>query len=135
MADVKIYVEVHNFAVKDIFESKHKSRLIALMKKTAEKAIKDKLALGAPKDKGGEGYTLDGSLTSLAPDKAQKMLQAKCSISISSGRGIESIAQGSVGVSIAGADKIKDGDIDATAQACVESAMKSAVKFMSSTPP
>jgi hypothetical protein len=52
MADVKIYVEVHNFAVKDIFESKHKSRLIALMKKTAEKAIKDKLALGAPKDKG-----------------------------------------------------------------------------------
>jgi hypothetical protein len=63
------------------------------------------------------------------------MLQAKCSISISSGRGIESIAQGSVGVSIAGADKIKDGDIDATAQACVESAMKSAVKFMSSTPP
>jgi hypothetical protein len=55
MADVKIYVEVHNFAVKDIFESKHKSRLIALMKKTAEKAIKDKLALGAPKDKGGQG--------------------------------------------------------------------------------
>ena len=62
MADPKIYVNVNTFAIKDIFDAKHKSRVQALMTKTAEQAVKgsSKLTLDAGMCRGQvDGYTVD----------------------------------------------------------------------------
>ncbi len=67
MADAKIYVQVNKFAVKDIFDAKYKAKAITAMQKAAENAIKGKLTTDTPKDKGAKGWSLDGSLVSLAP--------------------------------------------------------------------
>ena len=85
MADPKTYVQVNTFAIKEIFDSKHKSRVQALMTKTAEQAVKgsSKLTLDAPKEKGAKGWSLDSSLVSLGPDKAGKKFGANVSMSIS----------------------------------------------------
>lgn len=130
----KIYVQVNKFAVKDIFDPKHKSRMPGLMQKAVEKAVKgsSKLTLDVPKEKGATGFSLDGSLESLAPDAAGKKLSGKCSMAISSwpGKSLKSMPSGTAAIAISGADKIGAGDVDAIVDAAVASAMKSAVPYM-----
>ena len=137
MADAKIYVQVNKFAVKEIFDSKHKAKAITVMQKAAEGAIKGKLTTDAPKEKGAKGWTLDGSLVSLAPDKAGKKLEAKVSMSISTwpGKSIKAMPSGTAVLPIAGADKIDAGDVEAVAEGAVQSAMRSATKYMETTTP
>ena len=137
MADAKIYVQVNKFAVKDIFDAKHKAKAVTVMQKAAEGAIKGKLTTDAPKDKGAKGWSLDGSLVSLGPDKAGKKLEAKVSMSISTwpGKSIKAMPSGTAALAINGADKIDSGDVEAVAAGAVESAMRSATKYMESTTP
>ncbi len=137
MAD-KTFVQVNKFAVKSIFDDKHKAKAIAVMQKAAESALKasSKLQLGAPKVKGTKSWSIDGSLMSLAPDKAGKKLEGKCSMSISSSSGgIKAMPSGTAATAIASADKVDAGDVEAIAEACATSAMKSAIAFMEKTAP
>ena len=131
------YVQVNKFAVKDIFDAKHKARAITAMQKACEGAIKGKLTTDAPKDKGAKGWSLDGSLVSLAPDKAGKKLEGKVSMSISTwpGKSIKAMPSGTASMDIPGPDKVGAGDVEAIAEACVQSAMKSATKYMESNTP
>ena len=135
----KTYVQINKFAVANIFDAKHKSRLPALMQKAVEKAVKasSKLTLEAPKEKGAKGYSLDGSLESLAPDAAGKKLLGKCSMSVSTwpGKSIKAMPTGTASIAIADADKIDAGDVDAIADGAVASAMKSAISYMEKTAP
>ena len=138
MADAKTYVQVNKFAVKDIFDSKYKAKAITVMQNTAESAInKGRLTTDAPKDKGAKGWSLAGSLVSLAPDKAGRKLEAKVSLSISvwQGKSVKATPAGIAVRPISGADKIDSGDVEAVAEGAVESAMKSATKYMESTAP
>lgn len=137
MADAKIYVQVNKFAVKDIFEPKYKAKAITVMQKACEGAIKGKLTTDTPKEKGAKGWSLDGSLVSLAPDKAGKKLEAKVSMSISTwpGKSIKAMPSGTAAMAIPSADKIDSGDVEAVAEAAVESAMKSATKYMEANTP
>ena len=128
MAD-KILVDVKPFAVKTIYEPKYKDRVA---KKLTEATV---ASLSAPLVKGAKGYTLDGSLLSMAPDKAGKMLSAECQIAISTDKGgVKSMAKGKAAFSIPGADKIKDNDIDDLCKEIVKQAMKSASKYMTDNP-
>ena len=131
------YVQVNKFAVKDIFDAKHKAKAITAMQKACEGAIKGKLTTDAPKDKGAKGWSLDGSLVSLAPDKAGKKLEGKVSMSISTwpGKSIKAMPSGTASMDIPGPDKVGSGDVEAIAEACVQSAMKSATKYMESNTP
>ena len=134
MADPKIYVQVNTFAIKDIFDSKHKSRVQALMTKTAEQAVKgsSKLTLDAPKEKGAKGWSLDSSLVSLGPDKAGKKFGAN--VSTWPGKSMKSFPTGYGGFAIESADdKISPGDVDQVAVTAVKEATKTAVKYMEST--
>jgi len=137
MADARIYVQVNKPAVKDIFDPKHKAKAITAMQSAAEGAIKGKLTTDVPREKGARGWSLDGSLVSLAPDKAGRKLEAKVSMSISTwpGKLIKSVASGTKAMSIASADKIDAGDVEAVAEAAAALAMVSATRFMVSTPP
>ena len=137
MAD-KTSVKVNKFAIKSIFDDKHKAKALVVMQKAAERAVKGsgKLTLDTPKEKGAKTWTLDGSLVSLAPDKAGKKLEGKCSMSISSSQGgMKAMPSGTAATAIASADKIDAGDVEAIAEACVDQAMKSAVAFMEKTAP
>lgn len=135
----KIYVQINKFAVKDIFDAKHKSRMPAVMQKAAEKAVKSssKLTLDAPKEKGAKGFSIDGSLESLAPDAAGKKLSGKCSMAITTwpGKSLKAMPSGTAATAIASADKVDAGDVDAIADGCVASAMKSAVSYMEKNAP
>jgi hypothetical protein len=135
----KVYVQINKFAVKDVFDAKHKSRLPGLMQKAAEKAIKgsSQLTLDAPKEKGAKGYSLDGSLESLAPDASGKKLLGKCSMAITTwpGKSLKAMPSGTAGIAIPGADKIDAGDVDAIADGAVASAMKSAIAYMEKNAP
>ena len=137
MADAKTYVQVNKFAVKDIFDAKFKAKAVTAMQKACEDAIKGKLTTDTPKDKAAKGWSLDGSLVSLAPDKSGKKLEGKVSMSISTwpGKSIKAMPSGTAAMSIPGADKIDSGDVEAIAGAAVESAMKSATKYMESNAP
>ena len=137
MADAKTYVQVNKFAVKDIFEAKYKAKAVSAMQKACEDAIKGKLTTDTPKDKSAKGWSLDGSLVSLAPDKAGKKLEAKVSMSISTwpGKSIKAMPSGTAAMAIQSADKVDSGDVEAIAAAAVESAMKSATKYMESNAP
>lgn len=136
MAPPKTFVEVEKFAIKDVFDSKYKSSLPAIMQAAAEKAVKSsgKLAVGAP-PKGSKGYTLDGSLVSLGPDKAGKTLQGECTMSISVAKSIKAVPNGKAAIAIDDAGKIDPGDVQAVAVGAVESAMASATKYMEKNPP
>jgi len=135
----KTYVQINKFAVKDIFDPKHKSRMPGVMQKAVEKAVKgsSKLTLEAPKEKGAKGYSLDGSLESLAPDASGKKLAGKCSMSVSTwpGKSIKAMPSGTASTVIPGADKVDAGDVDAIADGCVASAMKSAISYMEKNAP
>jgi hypothetical protein len=137
MADAKTYVQVNKFAVKDIFDAKHKTKAVTVMQKAAESAIKGKLTTDQPKEKGAKGWSLDGSLVSLSPDKAGKKLEAKVSMSVSTwpGKSIKAMPSGTAAMAIDGADKIGSGDVEAVAEAAVQSAMRSATKYMETTSP
>ena len=137
MADAKTYVQVNKFAVKDIFDAKHKAKAVTAMQKACEAAIKGKLTTDAPKDKGAKGWSLDGSLVSLGPDKAGKKLEGKVAMSISTwpGKSIKAMPSGTAAMEIPGAGKIDSGDVEAVAEAAVQSAMKSATKYMESNAP
>ena len=137
MADAKTYVQVNKFAVKDIFDAKHKAKAITAMQSACEAAIKGKLTTDVPKDKGAKGWSLDGSLVSLGPDKAGKKLEGKVSMSISTwpGKSIKAMPSGTAAMEIPGAGKIDSGDVEAVAEAAVQSAMKSATKYMESNAP
>ena len=137
MADPKIFVQVNKFAVKDIFDAKYKAKAVTAMQKAAEAAIKGKLTTDAPKDKSAKGWSLDGSLVSLAPDKAGKKLEAKVSMSVSTwpGKSIKAMPSGTAAMAIPAADKIDGGDVEAVAAGAVDAAMKSATKYMESTTP
>ena len=135
----KTYVQINKFAVKDIFDAKHKSRMPAVMQKAIEKAVKgsSKLTLDVPREKGAKGFSLDGSLESLAPDASGKKLAGKCSMAISTwpGKSIKAMPSGNAAIAIPSADKIDAGDVDAIADGCVASAMKSAVSYMEKNAP
>jgi hypothetical protein len=139
MADPKTYVDVTDFAVKDIFDGKHKSRVVGVMTKAAEEAVKrsGKLTLDKPKDKGAKGWSINGSLVSLGPDKAGKKLEAEVSIALATwpGKSIKAMPKGSAAMAIDDPKKIDAGDVDAIAEAAAQSAMKAGVKYMEGTKP
>jgi hypothetical protein len=139
MAAPKTYVDIEKMVVKDVFDSKYKSSLPQIMQKAAEKAVKSsgKLTLDQPKDKGAKGYTIDGSLVSLGPDKSGKQLQGECSMAISTwpGKSIKAMPSGKAGLAIDDPGKIVAGDVQAVAEAVVEAAMNAATKYMEKNPP
>ncbi|MDQ2929110.1 MAG: hypothetical protein M3R22_13295 [Pseudomonadota bacterium] len=128
-------VLINKFAVKSIFDSKYKSDAADAMKAAAADALSSKLKLVSKIDKGTKGYTIDGSLVSLAPDKAGKMLEAVCSLAISNDHGIQATAKGSAAAPITSVAKLDKDDVKAAVVAAVGSGMKSAVKYMEGTPP
>lgn len=139
MAAPKTYVDIEKMVVKDVFDSKYKSSLPQIMQKAAEKAVKSsgKLTLDQPKDKGAKGYSLDGSLVSLGPDKSGKQLQGECSMAISTwpGRSIKAMPNGKAGLAITDPSKIAAADVQAVAEAVVEAAMNAATKYMEKNAP
>jgi hypothetical protein len=134
MATPKIYVNVQKLAVKDVFDAKYKNSLPAIMQKAAEKAVKSssKLTLDEPKDKNAKGYSLDGSLVSLGPDKSGKKLAGEVLMSLSTwpGRSIKAMPTGKASIAIDDPGKIDPGDVTALAEACIEGAMKEATGYM-----
>jgi hypothetical protein len=138
MADAKTYVEIVGFAVKDIFDSKHKAKAIEAMDKAAAAAAKKsgKLTLDKPKDK-SKGWSLNGSLVSLGPDKAGKKVAAEVTLAVATwpGKSIKSVAKGSASFAIDDPAKINAGDVAALAEGAVDGAMKSAVKYMENNKP
>jgi hypothetical protein len=139
MATPKTYVDIEKMVVKDVFDSKYKSSLPQIMQKAAEKAVKSsgKLTLDQPKDKGAKGYSVDGSLVSLGPDKSGKQLQGECSLAISTwpGRSIKAMPNGRAGLAIDDPSKIAAADVQAVAEAVVEAAMNAATKYMEKNAP
>ena len=134
MAAAKTYVNVQKMNVKDVFDSKYKSSLPGIMQKVAEKAVKSsgKLTLDEPKEKGAKGYSLDGSLVSLAPDKSGKKLAGEVSLVISTwpGKSIKAMPSGKAALDIDDPAKISAGDVQALAEALVSSAMETATDYM-----
>ena len=139
MADSKTYVDIAKMSVKDAFDAKYKASLPKVMQKAAEAAVKksSSLTLDTPKDKGATGFSIDGSLVSIGPDKAGKKLEGKFSAAISTwpGKSIKAMPSGTAAMAIPSADKVDSGDVEAIAAAAVESAMKSATKYMESNAP
>ena len=133
------YVEISRSAVKDIFESRFKANATKAMDKAAEAAVKKagKLTLDKPKDKGTRGWSVDGSLESMAPDKAGKLLEGKVSMFISTwpGKSVKAMPSASASITIKGADKVTAADVEDLASALAESAMRTAVRFMEGTKP
>lgn len=133
----KTSVTVNKIGVKDIFDDKYKAKAIAAMQRAALAAVKGsgKLTLDKP-ERGANSWSVDGSLVSLAPSKDGKKLEGKASLAISSSKGgIKAMPSGNAATTIAGADKVDAGDVEAIAEACVASAMKAAVSFMEKTAP
>jgi hypothetical protein len=139
MADAKTYVEISRFSVKQIFDDKHKSRVINLMTTAAEAAVKQsgKLSLDKPKDKGAKGWSVIGSLVSLGPSKDCRKLGAKVSLAVATwpGSSIKAMPGSEVALSSEPGAKISDRDVDEVAKSAVANAMQSAVKFMESRKP
>ena len=139
MADVKTYVEISKFSVKEIFDDKHKSRVINLMTTAAEAAVKKsgKLSLDKPTDKGAKGWNVIGSLVSLGPSKDCKKFGAKVSLAIATwpGKSIKAMPSSEIAFASEPSDKISDSDVDEVAKSAVAQAMQSAVKFMESKKP
>jgi len=133
------YVEITRSAVKDIFESSFKANATKAMDKAAEAAVKKagKLTLDKPKDKGTKGWSVDGSLESMAPDKAGKLLEGKVSMFVSTwpGKSVKAMPSASASITIKGADKVTAADVEDLAGALAESAMRTAVRFMEGTKP
>jgi hypothetical protein len=134
MADSKTYVDIAKMSVKDAFDAKYKASLPKVMQKAAEAAVKksSSLTLDTPKDKSATGFSIDGSLVSIGPDKAGKKLEGKFSAAISTwpGKSIKAMPSSNASMAIPGPDKIDAGDVEALAENLVESAMKEAVKYM-----
>ena len=134
MAANKTYVDIAKMSVKDAFDAKYKSSLPKVMQKAAEKAVKasSQLTLDPPKEKGATGFSLDGSLVSIGPDKAGKKLEGKFSMAISTwpGKSIKALPSSNAALAIADASKVDAADVEALAESLVESAMKEAVKYM-----
>ncbi|HLY55027.1 MAG TPA: hypothetical protein VKS60_05690 [Stellaceae bacterium] len=135
----RTYVQVSKFAVKDLFDPQYKAKLPGIMENCAEKVVKKsaKLTLDQPKDKGAKGYTLDGSLVSLGPDKTGKKLGAQVSLAISTwpGKSIKAMPSGGGALPIDDISKVDAGDVQAVVEGAVASAMAEAVKYMEKTPP
>ena len=139
MADAKTYVEISKFSVKQIFDDKHKSRVINLMTTAAEAAVKKsgKLSLDKPKDKGARGWNVIGSLVSLGPSKDCKKFGAKVALAVATwpGKSIKAVPSSEISFASEPGDKISDSDVDEVARSAVAEAMHSAVKFMESKKP
>jgi hypothetical protein len=139
MADARTYVEISKFSVKQIFDDKHKSRVINLMTTAAEAAVKKsgKLSLDKPKDKGAKGWNVIGSLVSLGPSKDCKKFGAKVALVVATwpGKSIKAAPSSEISFASEPGDKIADSDVDEVARSAVAEAMHSAVKFMESKKP
>jgi hypothetical protein len=139
MADAKIYVELSKFSVKDIFDDKHKSRVVDLMTSTAEAAVKKsgKLTVDKPKDKAAKGWAVLGSLVSLGPDKSGKKFAAKVSLTVTTwpGKSIKAMPSGEAGFAIEPGEKVSPGDVDQVAKGAAAEAMKTAISHMESKKP
>jgi hypothetical protein len=138
MAGQKTYVNVVKPAVKDVFDAKYKNSLPPIMLKAMEKAVKSsgKLTLDQPKDTSAKGWSVDGSLVSLGPDKAGKKLQAECSLVVSTwpGKSIKAMPSGKGAIAISGGSA-DAGDVQALAEAVVSGAMDKAVDYMEKNAP
>jgi hypothetical protein len=139
MADAKTYVEISKFSVKEIFDDKHKSRVINLMTTAAEAVVKKagKLSLDKPKDKGAKGWNVVGSLVSLGPSKDGKKFGAKVSLVVATwpGKSIKAMPSAEAAFASEPSDKISASDVDEVAKRSAADAMQSAVKFMESNKP
>ncbi len=139
MAAPKTYVNIQKMAIKDVFDTKYKSSLPAILQKAVEKSVKasGKLTLDEPKGKDAKGYTLDGSLVALGPDKSGKKLAGEFSMAISTwpGHSIKAMPTGKASLEIEDAAKVDAGDVQALAEALVDGAMKEATKYMEKNPP
>lgn len=138
MADAT-YVEVSKFTVKEIFDDKHKSRVVDVTTKAATAAVKgsSKLTLDTPKEKGAKGWAVIGSVVSLGPDKAGKKFGAVVSVAVATwpGKSIKATTKGEAFFAAGPDEKIAAGDVDQVAGKATEEAMKSAVSFMASKTP
>ena len=136
MADAKTYVEIPKFAVLKI-DDKHKSRVVDLMTRTATGLVKRSGKLTVDKSRDGKGWSLLGSLASIGPDKSGKKFAAEVSMSIFvlPGKSLKAMPKGLASFAIDNADSVRPGDFDVAAEAAVDMAMKSALKFMEANAP
>jgi hypothetical protein len=137
MAD-KVYVEVVKFGIKDIFDDKHKSRAVELATGIATKAVD---AAGftdeKPKDKGAKGWSINGSIVSVGPDKTGKKFVAEVSAAIFTwpAKSLKAMPSGTGSFDTAPGDKYSASDVDAVVKKAAEEAMKTAVKYLKSNKP
>ena len=136
MAAAKTYVDVPRFAVAQI-DAQHKSRVVDLMTRTATAAVKGSGKLTLDKSRDGKGWRLLGSLASIGPDKSGRKFAAEVSMSIFElpRKTLKAMPRGTAAVSIASADAVRADDFDVAAEAAVDAALKSALKFMESNTP
>jgi hypothetical protein len=136
MADAKTYVDVPRFAVARI-DPKHQGRVVDLMTRTAIAAVKSSGKLTLDKSRDGKGWRLLGSLASIGPDKSGRKFAAEVSMSIFElpRKTLKAMPRGTAAFAIDSPDAVRPGDFDAVAEAAVDSALKSALKFMESNAP
>lgn len=134
MGTAKIYVKVNNFGLKNIFDSKFKAKAIEAMQKAATKALKasSKITLDAPKEKWATGFMIDGSLTSLGPDKAGKNLLAACSMYVATwpGKSLKSTQTGEGELQKIDVASLTARDVEEVAGAAAEGAMEGVLAFL-----
>jgi hypothetical protein len=139
MADAKRYVEVSKFTVKDIFDSKHKTRVIELMAATAEACVKKAGKLGSdkPKDKDIKGWTVIGNLLSLGPDGGGTKFTASISVIVATwpDKSIKSTVRTNGSLGIKKGEELPDKEIDRLVKSVTTGAMTDAVKFMEGETP
>jgi hypothetical protein len=136
MAETKTYVDIPKFAVMKI-DDKHKSRVVDLMTRTATSAIKGSGKLTLDKARDGKGWRLLGSLSSIGPDKSGRKFAAEVTMSIFElpRKTLKAMPRGMAAFGIDSADAVRPGDYDVAAEAAVDSALKSALKFMENNVP
>ncbi len=129
----KVQVILPDFAVKDIFDTKHKAVAVAAMGKATEAALKGKFEIGT--DKKAKGWTLNGSLVSMKEDKGAMKAEVSIAIGAMPGNSVKSIAKGNAAFPDTKASDMKPKDVGELAAAAVESAMKSALPYLLKTKP
>jgi hypothetical protein len=129
----KMYVEVVKFAAKDLYDDKLKNRFVDLATSTAQKAVASAgYTTDKPTGKDAKGWSVNGSLTLVGPDKSGKKFVAKASAAIATwpGKSIKSMPSGEAGFDIEPGEKVSPGDADQLVKAATTEAMKSALAWM-----
>ena len=137
MAD-KVYVEVVKFAAKDLYDDKLKNRFVDLATSTAEKAAASAgFTTDKPKEKDAKGWSINGSLTSVGPDKSGKKFVAKASAGVFTwpAKSLKAMPTGEAGFAVEPGEKVSPGDADQLEKTATTEAMKAALGWMKGKKP